>query len=106
MAKLQHSPISKVTEHEVTARKLNSILEEASDPLVIDFLSLDVEGVESTVSSVVAYQKYRFKSIIIESRNRLKTKKHLESFGYELTKAVFPSDILFKHAKVLKYSKD
>ena len=90
--------------HEVPARTLNSILEEASAPLVIDFLSLDVEGAESAVIKGIDHQKFRFKYILVESRNHLKTKELLESFGYELLKTVSPSDLLFKNVMISNYS--
>lgn len=104
LEKMQHSVVSKVVWHEVPARTLNSILEEASAPLVIDFLSLDVEGAESAVIKGIDHQKFRFKYILVESRNHLKTKELLESFGYELLKTVSPSDLLFKNVMISNYS--
>jgi len=104
LAKMQHSAVSKVMWHEVPARTLNSILEEALAPHVINFLSLDVEGAESAVIKGIDHQKYRFKLIIIESRNHLKTKLLLEGFGYEFIKAVSPSDLLFKDVTISNYS--
>lgn len=104
LGKMQHSTVSKVVWHEVPARTLNSILEEASAPLIIDFLSLDVEGAESAVIKGIDHQKFRFKYILIESRNHLKTKELLESFGHELLKTVSSSDLLFKNVMISNYS--
>jgi FkbM family methyltransferase len=51
------------------ARTLNSILQEAKSPELIDFLSLDVEGAELSVLQGIDHDQYKFKFILVESRN-------------------------------------
>jgi FkbM family methyltransferase len=93
----KHSKLksSKVMWIEVQVKTLNQILVESNAPRVIDFLSLDVEGAENTVLKGVDHSKYRFRCIIIESRNHERTRNLLEGVGYKLVEVLSPTDLLF-----------
>ena len=79
----------------VPARTLNSILIECNSPEVIDFLSLDVEGAELDVLRGVDFNRYRFRYIVIESRNFKNTIAFMCERQYKLLKTLSVSDLLF-----------
>ncbi len=72
---------------EVQVMTLDEILEEGSVSQ-IDFLSIDVEGLELDVLRGFNIQKYRPRLLIIEDNlpNRLKVHWHLKRNGYQLVK--------------------
>ena len=76
-------------------RTLNSILIECNSPEVIDFLSLDVEGAELDVLRGVDFNRYRFRYIVIESRNFKNTIAFMYERQYKLLKILSVSDLLF-----------
>ena len=51
------------------AATLNSLLERAKAPNVIDFISLDVEGAELEVLKGINFEDYSFKFMLIEIRD-------------------------------------
>ena len=78
------------------AKTLNSILDEARAPTTINFLSLDVEGVELEVLRGVDHSRYRFQYLCIESRSFATLNEYLELNGYKFVKSLSPLDYLFK----------
>ncbi len=78
------------------AKTLTEILDESEAPRIIDFLSLDVEGTELAVLSGINFQKYNFKYMLIECRNKDNVKKFLSKFGYKLIDQLSHHDYLFK----------
>ena len=87
------------------ARPLSSILDEANAPHVIDLLSLDVEGAELDVLKGVDFDKYRFKYMLIESRNLERLQRFLETKGYEYVEPFSEMDYLFRAAAAKKNDK-
>jgi len=77
-------------------KTLTKILDEAEAPRIIDFLSLDVEGAELAVLSGLNFNKYKFKYMLIECRDKNKIKKFLKNFGYELKDNLSHHDYLFE----------
>ena len=82
------------------ARTLTAILDEANAPKVIDLLSLDVEGGEIEVLNGVAYATYRFKWILVESRDEKRIVEYLEAQGYSLHSKLTGHDFLFRNSSV------
>lgn len=78
------------------AKTLSQILDEAEAPRIIDFLSLDVEGAELAVLSGLNFDKYKFKYMLIECRDKENIKKFLDNHGYELKDSLSHHDYLFK----------
>jgi FkbM family methyltransferase len=83
------------------ATTLNSLLEEAYAPKVIDFLSLDVEGAELEVLKGINFDKFLFKFMLIEVRNLTSISNFLGQRGYSLEKQLSEHDYLFKCDKCL-----
>ena len=81
------------------AATLNSVLEDANAPSDIDFLSLDVEGAELAVLQGVDFEKYKFKYIVVESRDVRKVERFLEPKGYRLLEVLSQHDFLFEGSK-------
>lgn len=84
-----------VLEFGAVARTLSSLLEEASAPRAIDFLSLDVEGAELDVLKGVDFMKYRFKYMLVECRNLPRLEAFLAPLGYALVDRLSEQDFLF-----------
>ena len=80
------------------ARPLNSILLEANAPKVIDFLSLDVEGVELEVLKGINHQEIRIKYLCIESRSFDVLNDYVAGLGYVFIEKLSPHDYLFASA--------
>lgn len=78
------------------AATLNSLLERAKAPNVIDFISLDVEGAELEVLKGINFEDYSFKFMLIEIRNLKPIKDFLIGHGYVLEKKLSEHDYLFK----------
>ena len=76
---------------------LNSILQKANAPSLIDFLSLDVEGAELDVLKGIDFKKYNFKYMVIECRDIDRMSKYLADFNYYLIKKITHHDYLFKY---------
>jgi len=74
---------------------LNDILTAANAPLIIDLLSLDVEGAELEVLKGINHTKYRFKLICIETRNIKRMTEYLNQQGYQYLEQVSPDDHFF-----------
>ena len=65
--------------------------------LLIDLLSLDVEGAEIEVLKGIDHETYRFKYMCIECRNIEKLEKYLNQVGYLLIEPLSVQDYLFKN---------
>ena len=65
-------------------------------PKLIDFFSLDVEGAEIEVLKGINFKEYKFKFILVESRNLDKTKEFLINKNYSFVKSFSNLDFLFK----------
>ena len=79
------------------AATLNSLLEKANAPSVIDFMSLDVEGAELEVLKGINFEQFSFKYMLIEVRDIKRVEVFLEKHGYVLEKKFSIHDYLFKH---------
>jgi hypothetical protein len=88
----------RVREFKAPAKTLNSILKTADAPSRIDFVSLDVEGVELSVLKGVDHKAFRF-TWLVESRDQEKLNSYLTSLGYELAERVSQHDYLYRDAK-------
>lgn len=95
LAKKYLKPSESIIEFGAVARTLTSMLDECNAPNKIDFMSLDVEGSELAVLDGVDHNKYRFKYMLIESRDNDATIKCLEKYGYELVDVISKMDLLF-----------
>jgi FkbM family methyltransferase len=82
------------------ARTLTSILIEAKAPPVIDLLSLDVEGGEIEVLRGVDHATYRFKWILVESRDEKRIAEYLEGQGYSFHSKLTGHDFLFRNRSI------
>lgn len=84
------------------AKTLNQILTEANAPQRIDFLSLDVEGVEIEVLKGVDHSHFRFQYLCIECQDLEKLKSYLQQYDYELIEQLSYHDYFFADTRVLK----
>lgn len=89
-------PNERIIEFGAVAKTLTSMLDDCNAPTSIDFLSLDVEGAELSVLEGVDHNKYRFRFILIESRDKIATTNYLKMQGYELICAISSMDLLFE----------
>jgi FkbM family methyltransferase len=80
-----------------SARTLSSILAEAGAPDVVDFLSLDVEGVELEVLKGVDHKAFRFRYMLVECRDIERLRSYLEPLGYRLRERFNERDYMFEH---------
>ena len=83
-----------------TTATLDSILTLAKAPKNIDFLSLDVEGLEIEVLKGLDHKKYRFSYILVETRDIEKMQVYLSDLDYELIRNIIGHDFLFKNVQV------
>lgn len=81
-------------------KTLNKILIEANVKDEIDFLSLDVEGVEIEVLKGIDFKKYSFKYMLIESRDIEKLNLFLSQKNYKLVEQLTEIDYLFSKTNV------
>ena len=81
------------------ARTLNEILLEAVAPKVIDFFSLDVEGVEIPLLQGIDHSQFRFRYILVESRTPDKMKEYLGSLDYKAVAQLSYHDYLFSSVR-------
>jgi FkbM family methyltransferase len=79
------------------ASPLNDILKSANAPILMDLLSLDVEGAEIEVLKGIDHKTYRFKYMCIECRNIDKLAGYLNQVGYSLVEPLSGQDYLFKN---------
>ncbi len=74
---------------------LTKILEEIAAPKLIDFFSLDVEGFEEHVIKGIDFKIYKFKFLLVETKNE-RVIKFLKDNNYEFVKKMSHHDYLFK----------
>ena len=89
----------KMLETKVKLRTLNSILIEAEAPKLIDFFSLDVEGMEISVLKGNDYENFNFKFLLVECSNEEKFSEiinFLSSKNYKFVKKLSGWDYLFR----------
>jgi FkbM family methyltransferase len=84
----------------VPAMNLESILDQASAPYLMDFFSLDVEGNELEVLKGLNHNKYRFKYILVETNEIATISSFLNDAKYHLMEKLSHHDYLFKNAVV------
>lgn len=77
------------------ARTLQSLLEDAGAPAVIDLLSLDVEGAELPVLRGIDHSRTRFRLLLVESREIAPVQQFLAAHGYSLEARLTHHDFLF-----------
>jgi FkbM family methyltransferase len=83
-------------EFKIKGISLNRILDSCKSPSVIDFFSLDVEGMELEVLKGIKFNKYKFKFILIECQNFKKINTFLRKKNYIFVKKLSYHDYLFK----------
>jgi FkbM family methyltransferase len=75
---------------------LEDLLDSFVSPLIIDYLSIDIEGLEYEVLSQISLSKYHFNVITCEHNNNLESKNKLDSLflsnGFDIK---FPEDSKF-----------
>ena len=76
---------------------LNDLLLKNNTPKIIDFFSLDVEGVELEVLQGVNHKEYRFKYLLIEVRNFDRINSFLIKKNYILLNKLSKKDYLYRH---------
>ncbi|MDA7488724.1 FkbM family methyltransferase [Candidatus Pelagibacter ubique] len=101
---LQKQSISKlnITTNKIKLRTLNSILLEAKSPDLVDFFSLDVEGMELNVLKGVDFNRFNFRYLLVECTNPQRKKMindFLEKKNYQYIDNLTPWDVLFKYQK-------
>lgn len=84
----------------INLRNLNSILDESKAPKLIDFFSLDVEGMEINVLQGIDFKKYNFNYLLVECSNEIKREQvfnFLKEKQYKYVENITPWDVLFKY---------
>jgi len=79
---------------------LNSILIESKSPNIIDFFSLDVEGMELDILRGIDFNTYNFKYLLVECTSKERKEiisNFLKSKNYDYIEDLTPWDILFKY---------
>jgi FkbM family methyltransferase len=94
-----HSDREKVYNFSAQARTLQSVLDEARSPKVIDLLSLDVEGGELEVLSGIDFNHTNFKYIVIETRSINEVREFLTPKCYEEVSQLSHHDYVFRWNK-------
>ena len=89
----------KVKEFFVETTTLNQIFKDVKAPIMMDFLSLDVEGSEIEVLNGINFMNYNFKYIMVESRNDNRIIDYLENKNYYFIKKISKRDLIFKYKK-------
>ena len=92
----------KMQQTNIKLRPLNSILIEAQSPKLIDFFSLDVEGMEMNVLNGINFSNFNFKYLLVECANENKFKEifnFLKNKNYQYLENLTEWDILFKFNK-------
>jgi FkbM family methyltransferase len=91
-----HSQREKAFTFHAQARTLQSILDEAQSPKIIDLLSLDVEGGELEVLGGIDFRRTNFRYIVIETRSIKEIGRFLEARNYKQIAKLTHHDFIFK----------
>lgn len=86
----------RVQEIIVEAYPLNDLLVEISAPSIIDLMSLDVEGFELEVLKGINHMNFRFRYILIETKDFGELSKYLWEQGYVFFQRLSHHDYLFQ----------
>ena len=89
----------KIKEFYVETTTLSQIIKDVKAPLMIDFLSLDVEGSEIEVLNGIDFLNHNFKYILIESRDDNQIINYLENKNYYFIKKISKRDLIFKYKR-------
>lgn len=89
-------PYEEVLPYFAVAKTITSVLDEAAAPKIIDFLSLDVEGVELEVLKGLDFGKYRINFMLIETNKVDIISDFLRQHGYSIVDRLSYHDYLFK----------
>ena len=81
---------------QAAASTLNKILIEANSPRKIDLLSLDVEGVELEILKGINHSLFRFRYIVVESRQFEALQRFLVEKNYSFVRSLSSHDFFFK----------
>ena len=76
---------------------LNDLLSKNNTPIIIDFFSLDVEGVELEVLQGINHRSYKFKYLLIEVRNFNRINTFLLKKNYILLNKLTKKDYLYRY---------
>lgn len=95
--------VKKIGRASVPAMPLSVVLDSVAAPFIIDFMSLDVEGAEIEVLKGVDFKKYRFNTILIETKDIRSVESYLNSFGYVFREKITKHDYIFSHSGELKH---
>jgi FkbM family methyltransferase len=98
----KYSQKEKSFKFEAIAKTLQSLIDEAGSPQMIDLLSLDVEGGEIEVLRGVDFGKTHFKLILIETRSIVEVTKFLRSKKYKQIAQLSHHDYLFAPSSALE----
>ncbi len=82
-------------EFKIEGTPLNNLLIKYKAPKLIDFFSLDVEGVEYEVLTGIDHSTYRFKYILVECRDFNKINNYLLKNNYIFIEKLSKKDYLF-----------
>lgn len=90
---------------EIHSKEINDILVENEIKEAIDFLNIDIEGLDYEILRQIDLNAYKVKLIAIEthhvdgkkSSDCDKINTHLLNFGYEIFKKLGPTTLYFKH---------
>ena len=77
------------------ARTLDSILNEAQSPTIIDLISIDTEGAEYEILKDFNFSKFKFRYILIESKINSLVCRLLIANKYELLEEI-GSNLFFR----------
>lgn len=86
-----------VFEFGAKAIPLQHLLKECKAPVLIDFLSLDVEGAELEVLKGVNHADYKFKYMLVECRDYKRLESYLTQLGYSFIEKLSHHDYLFSY---------
>lgn len=89
------SSTEKIFRYGAIAKPLNDLLIQADAPKLIDFISLDVEGVEIQVLKGIDHQSYKFKLMCIETRSLDQLTEYLSQYGYVHVEQISHHDHIF-----------
>ena len=95
----QKQAIKNITSKRIKLRTLNSILIDSDAPKLIDFFSLDVEGMEMNVIKGINFDSFNFQYFLIECANQSnfeKIDKFLSKRNYTHIDNLTDWDYLFK----------